>query len=115
VILARKGAKRRRSVAGLRSQTTKTRLREDGFVEGQNLTIEYRWAEDHPERLPAMAADLMRRRVAVIVATGAPIRQERQRLRPRRTIKSLDDCVSGFDLGPQATHGDADWPFAGPW
>jgi putative tryptophan/tyrosine transport system substrate-binding protein len=41
-------------------------------VEGQNLTIEYGWAEDHYDRLPAMAADLVRRQVAVIVATSAP-------------------------------------------
>jgi putative tryptophan/tyrosine transport system substrate-binding protein len=45
-------------------------LKEGGFVEGQNLTIEYRWAEDHVERLPEMAADLPRRHVAVIVAVG---------------------------------------------
>jgi putative ABC transport system substrate-binding protein len=45
-------------------------LKEAGYVEGQNLTIEYRWAEDHPDRLAAMAADLARHRVAVIVATS---------------------------------------------
>jgi putative ABC transport system substrate-binding protein len=45
-------------------------LRETGFVEGQNLTIEYRYAEDQYERLPALAAELVRRRVAVIYATG---------------------------------------------
>jgi putative ABC transport system substrate-binding protein len=45
-------------------------LKEGGFVEGQNLTIEYRWAADHVDRLPEMAADLAKRRVAVIVAVG---------------------------------------------
>ena len=46
-------------------------LKEAGFVKGQNLTIEYRWAEDHYDRLPAMVADLVRLQVAVIVATSA--------------------------------------------
>jgi putative ABC transport system substrate-binding protein len=48
-------------------------LKEGGFVDGQNLTIEYRWAEGHAERLPEMAIDLVRRNVAAIVTAGGTV------------------------------------------
>jgi len=64
-------------------------LGEVGFVNGRNVRIEYRWAEDHNERLPALAANLVQQQVAVIAATSIPQRG----LRPRRTDPELENSI----------------------
>src|SRR5215469_6236677 len=48
-------------------------MSEMGFVEGQNVVWEYRWAEGHYDRLPALATDLVSRKVNVIVTTGGGV------------------------------------------
>ena len=47
-------------------------LKEEGYIEGQNVVVEYRLAEDHDDRLPVLAAELVRSQVTVIATTSSP-------------------------------------------
>src|SRR5512133_1648919 len=57
-------------------------LKAAGYVEGENVAVEYRWGDGQNDRLPEMAAELARRRVVVIIANGGPP----WRWRPRRQL-----------------------------
>jgi len=65
-------------------------LRDAGYVESDNVAIEYRWAEGQYDRLPALLADLVRREVTVIVAVTALLRHSLRRPRPDHTDRLCD-------------------------
>jgi len=73
-------------------------LAETGFVEGRSLAIEYRWAEDHLDRLPALAADLVARKVAVIAANfpGARAAMEATQSIPIVFTTGTDPVATGL-------------------
>ena len=74
-------------------------LRDLGWIEGQNLTIVYRWADGHPERFPALVADLVQAKVDVIVLSGPQsmrAAQKATRTIPVVFVLLVDPVVMGF-------------------
>src|SRR5205809_5401748 len=71
-------------------------LRDLGYVEGQNLTIEYRWADGRNDRLPTLAADLVRLKVDLIVTQGTPATVE---ARKASTTIPVVFAVAGDPVG----------------
>ena len=77
-------------------------LNETGYVEGRNLQIEYRWAENQADQLPALAADLIQLRVALIMTAG---------LMSTRGAKAATTSIPiVFSIGKQDTEGGSDDP-----
>ena len=73
------------AVDSARAEAIRLALRERGYIEGQNIVIEYRYAEGKRDRLPELAAELVRLKVDIIVVAGGDRgRSRRPRMRPRR-------------------------------
>jgi putative tryptophan/tyrosine transport system substrate-binding protein len=71
-------------------------LKESGFVEGENVAIDYRWADNQIDRLPALAAELVRRRVAVVVTTGIGASAIKDKVIPVVFLSDEDPVKLGF-------------------
>jgi putative ABC transport system substrate-binding protein len=88
-------------------------LGESGYVEGRNVAVEYRWADGQNDRLPAMAADLIGRKVTVIAANGAAAMAAKGVTATVPIIFTIGDDRSSLDLS-RASTGPAAMPPAWP-
>ena len=80
-------------------------LSDTGFVEGQNMVSEYRWAEGHYDRLPALAADLVSRKVDLIITAGGAPPALAAKMQPRQ---------SRLSSSPSPTHSGPAWSPVSP-
>ena len=78
-----------------RSEQTRLGLRELGYIEGQNIAIEYRYAEGKPDRLPELAADLVHLKVDIIITTGAT-----PTLAAKNATKTIPIVMMGLSADP---------------
>ena len=83
-------------------------LNEAGFFEHRNVAIEYRWAENHVDRLPALAAELVRQQVTVILAVGGVPRHRPRRWRAQPSLSfSSSERTRSSSASSQASTGRA--------
>src|SRR6476659_11299684 len=73
-------------------------LKQGGYVEGQNVAIEYRWAEGQYDRLPALVGELLRHQVSVIAATGGSALAAKAQRRQSRSCSPAVTTRSSWDL-----------------